>query len=85
MKVLKSVHGVSDKDFEREFNNLAKLKHENIVRLLGFCNETEDVLIEHDGKQIVGTELHRALCFEYMHHKSLQDHLSGMIILMHKF
>jgi coatomer subunit beta' len=63
--------------FRKEFNNLSKLKHPNIVRLVGFCDDEEQELIEHDGKKIMASKLHRALCFEYLHNGSLQNHLSG--------
>ncbi|RLM69342.1 Cysteine-rich receptor-like protein kinase 5 [Panicum miliaceum] len=62
--------------FTREFNNLTKLKHPNIVRLLGFCNEEEEVVTEYNGKNIIAVKMHRALCFEYLNKGNLQKHLS---------
>ena len=67
--------------FTREFNNLIKLKHPNIVRLVGFCSEDEKVIIECDGKPVTATDMHRALCFEYLQNGSLEKHLYGTILL----
>ncbi|XP_066339703.1 receptor like protein kinase S.2-like isoform X3 [Miscanthus floridulus] len=62
--------------FKKEFNNLTKLKHPNIVRLVGFCDEDEPVVTEYNGKEVTAIMPHRALCFEYLHNGSLQKHLS---------
>jgi len=67
--------------FTREFNNLIKLKHPNIVRLVGFCSEDEKVIVECDGKPVTATDMHRALCFEYLQNGSLEKHLYGTILL----
>ncbi|KAL6888922.1 hypothetical protein ACP4OV_009948 [Aristida adscensionis] len=70
-----SISGVDDKEFLKEFNNLTKLKHQNIVKMVGFCNEAEDVPTNYEGKIILAQRMHRALCFEYMCNGSLQKHL----------
>ncbi|XP_066336997.1 uncharacterized protein [Miscanthus floridulus] len=76
VKVLNPIQGVDDENFFRELSNLTKVKHPNIVQLVGFCNETENVVAEHDGEQVNALEMRRALCFEYMHNGSLRKHLS---------
>ncbi|KAL6888914.1 hypothetical protein ACP4OV_009940 [Aristida adscensionis] len=70
-----SITGVDDKEFLKEFHNLTRLNHQNIVKLIGFCNEAEDVPTNYEGKFIVAQMMHRALCFEYMCNGSLQKHL----------
>ncbi|CAN6237782.1 unnamed protein product [Urochloa humidicola] len=70
-----SISGVDGKEFLKEFNNLTRLRHQNIVKLVGFCNEAEDVPTNHEGKIIVAQMMHRALCFEYIRNGSLEKHL----------
>ncbi|VAI94375.1 unnamed protein product [Triticum turgidum subsp. durum] len=78
VKVLRhTILGLDDKEFHKEFNNLRGLKHQNIVKLIGFCQESEEELAEFDGKQVSATHIHRALCFEYVHNGSLNKHISG--------
>jgi serine/threonine protein kinase len=68
--------------FKNEFENLRKLKHQNIVRLLGYCYEIKHEFIElADGKAVFAQRIYRALCFEYLHNGSLRKHLHGMIVL----
>ncbi|CAL5017354.1 unnamed protein product [Urochloa decumbens] len=61
--------------FRNEFNNLMKVKHDNIVKFLGYCYEIERTEIEFHGRTVLAEETHRALCFEYLHNGSLQKHL----------
>ncbi|ONM10577.1 Disease resistance protein RPM1 [Zea mays] len=71
VKLLHSMAGLDDKLFEEEFHNIARLQHKNIVRLVGFCHETQRQFIPHDGKMIFADSKYMALCFEYMHNGSL--------------
>ncbi|KAG2556874.1 hypothetical protein PVAP13_8NG173301 [Panicum virgatum] len=75
VKLLKSMD-LDGNEFARELNNLTKLKHPNIVRLVGFCDEEEKVVTDYNGKNIIATQMHRALCLEYLNNGSLQKHLS---------
>jgi len=75
VKLLRQTMDLDGSAFTREFNNLIKLKHPNIVRLVGFCSEDEKVIIECDGKPVTATDMHRALCFEYLQNGSLEKHL----------
>lgn len=78
VKVLhNSISGLDGEEFRKEFQILRELKHQNVVELVGFCNEPEEVLVEHEGKQVVAIEMHRALCFEYVHNGSLHTYISG--------
>ena len=69
------------KQFQNEFDNLTKVKHINIVQFLGYCYEIEPTSMECDGRIVRAEETHRELCFEYLHNESLQNHLSGMLLL----
>ncbi|CAN6372321.1 unnamed protein product [Urochloa humidicola] len=70
----------NEQSFQNEFENLKRLDHENIVRLLGFCDESEEVVVELNGKKISCCRIHRALCLEYMPNGSLTKLLSGEYI-----
>ncbi|TVU50753.1 hypothetical protein EJB05_02142, partial [Eragrostis curvula] len=73
---------LDDKLFEKEFKTLMKLNHNNIVRFLGYCYETEKISMECDGRIVLAEKTHRALCFEFMDNGSLDKHLSGMLLLL---
>ena len=62
-----------------EFYNLRELNHQNIVKVLGYCFETEQKPFMQDGIKVFVNEIRGALCLEYMHNGSLQ-HLSGMLL-----
>nr|CAB3484318.1 unnamed protein product [Digitaria exilis] len=78
VKILRDV--ISDLNYEQfrnEFRNLTKVQHDNIVQFLGYCCEREQTRIECNGRIVLAENMHRALCFEFMHNRSLQKHLSG--------
>jgi len=65
------------KQFQNELYNLTKLKHQNIVQILGYCYEIEKKpFIMPDGRKVFVEETHIALCFQYLHNGSLENHLS---------
>ncbi|XP_015697973.1 serine/threonine-protein kinase TAO2-like [Oryza brachyantha] len=68
--------GFDDKQFENEFQNLMRLEHPNIVRLVAYCYETQHKYAEYRGRIVFAAIIHRALCFEYLHGGSLENHLS---------
>jgi len=66
------------KQFQNEFYNLTKLRHQNVVQILGYYYEIEKKLfIMPHGSKVFVDETHVALCFEYMHNGtgSLKKHL----------
>ncbi|SPT21064.1 unnamed protein product [Triticum aestivum] len=65
-----------DEQFMREFKNLMMLNHPNIVRLVGYCYETQRQHIDYEGTIVFGETTDKALCFEYMPKGSLRTHLS---------
>ena len=77
MKVLRDMAALDDKEFTNEFQNIAKLDHQNIVQLVGYCKESEPVVVEYDGRQVAAEKLHVALCFEYVNNGSLGNYISG--------
>jgi interleukin-1 receptor-associated kinase 1/coatomer subunit beta' len=76
-----NMQATGNEQFQREFDNLMMLNHPNIVRLVGYCYETQRQHVDFEGKIVFGETTYRALCFEYMHMGSLQRHLSGMMLL----
>jgi len=68
--------GIDDVQFQREFENLMRLQHHNIVRLVGYCYETQHQPMQYMGKTIFAERTYRALCFDYMQNGSLQKHIS---------
>lgn len=81
VKQLRNSMDFDGEKFQKEFHNLSSLDHPNIVQLVGFCDEEEEVPREHEGRHIIAHERHRALCFEYMHNRNLRAHLSGTRML----
>ncbi|CAD6257357.1 unnamed protein product [Miscanthus lutarioriparius] len=66
--------GVDSEHFQNEVYSMGMIQHENIVRLVGYCDETEKLRVEHHG---VAEKFHRALCFEYLQNGSLTKHISS--------
>ncbi|XP_044352917.1 uncharacterized protein [Triticum aestivum] len=77
VKILNNIPvGLDDTKFLKEFNNLRGLKHQNIVELVGFCNESVEGPAMFEGKQVTAVSLRTALCFEYVSNGSLHKHIS---------
>ncbi|GJN37063.1 hypothetical protein PR202_gb25984 [Eleusine coracana subsp. coracana] len=75
-KVTSPIPGIMDKQFENEAYHLMRLKHRNIVLLVGCCSETESTYLEYNGKYIWAEKSERLLCLEYMPKGSLRQYLS---------
>ncbi|KAF7034430.1 hypothetical protein CFC21_045449 [Triticum aestivum] len=82
VKKLYNLLGLDDGQFKNELLNLMRVQHPNIIRLVGYCSETRDVVVEHNGKLILASMEERALCLEYMHggtlDKLISDESSGL-------
>ncbi|CAM0948559.1 unnamed protein product [Alopecurus aequalis] len=59
-----------------EYNNIAILDHKNVVRLVGYCHETQKECIQYNGRMVFAEKTKRALCFEYMENGSLDKFIS---------
>nr|CDM80418.1 unnamed protein product [Triticum aestivum] len=75
VKVLPFKIGVDEMLFQNEYEHLKRLKHPNIVRLVGFCDETERVRAEYKGEMVMAEEIHRALCLEFLPNGPLSNNL----------
>jgi hypothetical protein len=71
---------VSEKQFHNECTNLMRVQHQNIVRLVGYCDETRHQFVKHNGDYVFAKMNERALCFEYLQGGSLDKHVSGEIM-----
>jgi len=77
VKKLNATVTFDDQQFMQEFENLIRVRHQNIIRLVGYCYETKHKYIEVNGAYKLASIAGRALCFEYLQHGSLDKHLSG--------
>jgi serine/threonine protein kinase len=75
-----TITGLLDVQFETEAQHLKRLKHPNIVQLVGYCSETKMKLVRHNGTFVRAEQPERLLCLEYMPKGSLRGHLSGTTI-----
>ncbi|CAO2153201.1 unnamed protein product [Urochloa humidicola] len=78
VKVLRHLNPIDDyhEKFMGEFENLWRLRHQNIVQLLGYCYETKSEYVDSgNGRFVFAEKIYTALCLEYMHKRSLRDHL----------
>uniref|UniRef100_A0A0D3HNW0 Protein kinase domain-containing protein n=1 Tax=Oryza barthii TaxID=65489 RepID=A0A0D3HNW0_9ORYZ len=76
VKKLYFIPGLDDVQFKKEFNNLMKVHHQNVVRLVGYCYETKNKHIERNGEFVFSKVEERALCFEHVQLGSLDKHIS---------
>uniref|UniRef100_K3Y4L4 Protein kinase domain-containing protein n=1 Tax=Setaria italica TaxID=4555 RepID=K3Y4L4_SETIT len=56
-----------------------RIRHPNIVQLIGYCAETKFEAMPQNGEHILAERRHRLLCFEYISNGSLRDYVLGMI------
>ena len=72
-----ALQGLDDQQFKNEVGNLLRAKHSNIVQLVGYCYETRNIYVEHNGVNDFSQRIYRVLCFEYLEGGSLHKHLGG--------
>lgn len=75
VKKLLNLHALPDKQFLDEITCLKKAKHMNIVRILGYCSETQGELCEYNGKSVLGEAQQKLLCFEYVPNGNIKHYL----------
>ncbi|XP_037470780.1 putative receptor-like protein kinase At4g00960, partial [Triticum dicoccoides] len=77
VKKLLQAKPISLRQFENEVNLLMNLKHPNIVRLVGYCYETQHLPMLHEGKIFFDWITESLLCLECLPNGSLYKHISG--------
>ncbi|KAL6599517.1 hypothetical protein ACP70R_045654 [Stipagrostis hirtigluma subsp. patula] len=75
VKKLSDMH-LDDAPFHNEVTFLIGLKHQNIVKLVGYCAESRWEATQVCGKYVMAEIRKRLLCFEYINNKSLDRHRS---------
>lgn len=68
------------KQFENEVYRLMYLNHPNIVRLRGYCYETQNICVEHNGNFVFAEMSERLLCLQYYANGSLAGYISDITI-----
>lgn len=81
--MLRLIQGIDDyQQFKKEFENLYRLRHPNIVQLLGYCYEINREYVDSgNGRFVFADRIYRALSFEYMHNGNLRKYISGKMVL----
>jgi len=78
VKKLNGIH-VDDRMFQNEVSYLMAMKHQNIVKFVGYCAESISEFVEKpsgSGKYILAEMPTRLLCLEYVSNQSLDKHIS---------
>ncbi|CAM0878530.1 unnamed protein product [Alopecurus aequalis] len=78
VRTLHPLQGIDDEQFQNQCANLVKLKHKNIVRLIGYCSEEQHELSKYNGRFVFTSKTNRMLCFEYLQNGSLAHHISDI-------
>ncbi|KAM0879337.1 hypothetical protein ACQ4PT_034313 [Festuca glaucescens] len=81
VKRLSNTHTIEEELFYREATSMISVKHENIVRLLGYCANTEGQAMINpepgENMKFIFAEIReRLLCFEYIRNGSLDKYLT---------
>ncbi|CAL4982893.1 unnamed protein product [Urochloa decumbens] len=76
-KLHSNIVHIDEGKFMNEVECLMKVRHENIVRFLGYCSEGHGRISEYQGKNVMAEEPHRLLCFEYLENGSLDAHINA--------
>ncbi|XP_037471952.1 probable serine/threonine-protein kinase PBL4 isoform X2 [Triticum dicoccoides] len=66
-----------EKEFLREVECLMRVKHQNVVRFLGYCSDTQGSMETYDGKLVMADVQQRLLCFEYLPRGSLRQYITA--------
>ncbi|CAO1939867.1 unnamed protein product [Urochloa humidicola] len=76
VKKLLDFKTMDDRMFQQEVTAMMRVKHQNIVRFLGYCSHIEEQAMKIQGKYILVEERERLLCFDYMSKGSLADYVT---------
>ncbi|XP_052135644.1 cysteine-rich receptor-like protein kinase 44 [Oryza glaberrima] len=76
VKKLNLLPGLNDTVFKNESLNLMSVQHQNIVKLIGYCYETKNKVVEYNGKLTYAEISERVICFEYLKRGNLANFIS---------
>uniref|UniRef100_A0A453QBA2 non-specific serine/threonine protein kinase n=4 Tax=Aegilops tauschii subsp. strangulata TaxID=200361 RepID=A0A453QBA2_AEGTS len=77
VKKLHQMLWIDDEQFKNELNNLMRVQHKNIVRLVGYCHHASHIFVEYEGKHVSASVVERAICLEYVQGGNLDNQLSA--------
>jgi hypothetical protein len=78
-KLEESSSVLPDKRFQCVVADIMAHQHGNIVKLVGFCYETEKKVVEQNGTHTLADALVASLlCFEYVPNGNLAKYIYGM-------
>jgi serine/threonine protein kinase len=66
-------------EFENEVRTLMKVAHKNIVRLIGYCSDTQTERVEFEGDIVLAESSQRLICMEYIPNGDIRKHILGKI------
>jgi serine/threonine protein kinase len=78
VKKLVQTSGIHIRRFQNEISSLLRVEHQNIVKLLGYCYQVQENVVEHNGKFLISDLPERILCYEYLPNGSLDDYIFGI-------
>nr|XP_045085239.1 putative cysteine-rich receptor-like protein kinase 39 isoform X2 [Aegilops tauschii subsp. strangulata] len=73
-KLLESLD-IPDNKFNEEIRCLMRVKHNNIVRFLGYCANIQGQMENYNGDFVMADVRQRLLCFEYVPKGSLHEYI----------
>ncbi|KAF7013524.1 hypothetical protein CFC21_027602 [Triticum aestivum] len=78
VKKLSNTYNIRENKFHQEVKCLMKAKHENIVRFLGYCAETQGEMEDYKGKLVMSDRRNWLLCSEHVPKGSLDKHITDV-------
>jgi serine/threonine protein kinase len=79
VKKLNDEVGIEEKKFNQEVGCLMRVKHNNIVRFLGYCADTQGRMCDYGGNFVMADVRQRLLCFEFLPNRSLVEYITGTV------
>ncbi|CAM0947968.1 unnamed protein product [Alopecurus aequalis] len=76
VKKLSKTFDLHEAKFHKEVECLMKAKHNNIVRFLGYCSDTQGRIADYEGKFVMADIRNWLLCFEYVPNGSLDKFIT---------
>lgn len=85
MKRLSIELDMDEKTFKNELISLIRMKHENIVRFLGYCVDTQGKVELYQRDTVIADIRQRLLCFEFLPNGGLDKHIDGMFPIFYLY
>jgi len=76
-KLVENAPVAHEQIFATEVQNMMVLEHENIVKLVAFCREKQNRLVQINGRHIIAEITETLLCYEFFPNGSVDKKLFG--------